>query len=102
MQFAAEKSKAEVTGNRNTTGSGPLEFWKGELFANLMTGMGARAEADARDVGVSANSASQLAAKGLGMFASVLDETIAKPKNTAIDLLPTLDLTDKPPENPAA
>ncbi len=31
-----------------------------------------------------------------------LDETIAKPKQTAIDLLPTLDLTDKPPENPAA
>lgn len=31
-----------------------------------------------------------------------LDETIAKPKTTAIDLLPTLDLTDKPPENPAA
>ena len=90
VQFAAEKSKVEATGNRNATGSGPLEFWKGELFANLMTGMGARAEADARDVGVSANSASKLAAKGLGMFASVLDETIAKPVKNAPSALKTL------------
>ena len=95
MQLAAESSKAEETGKRNATGSGPLEFWKGgELFGNLMTGMGARAEADVRDVGVSANSASKLAAKGLGMFASVFDEAIAKPVKNAPSALKTLSDPD--------
>jgi len=31
-----------------------------------------------------------------------LDETINKPKQTAVDLLPKLDLGDRPPEKPAA